>query len=423
MSNNSQRSKKIHLYLLEVDNVAVNLSAALDARFKPDQITLCYLPEDQHLAVAQAQVLENAGIDIDALQLPDIHEAEHFRNMLLDWIMDHYDDNVALNASGGVRIHSLLANEVFHTLHLPVFYVDSKKNQLIWICHPQRANLYHEDRFEESVSQVSKSSEAKKHLLAQCKTPTSDLVVDLENHINFNQMISAMGVQVLSYVKNLEITREVFDFCDHLVKNFDAYENAISYLNYLASSANQFHETDDLSHHHRQNHHLMDMLFQLEKFGYLRFSNQKHISFKDEETRFFVNGGWLEVYTHYLLANHAGVEQLEIQEVVRGLEIGRKVKGQLVKNELDVALLANNKLYVIECKTKQYHHQNDADEVIYKLDYLQDLLGGMHCKAMLITLHPIPNHLLSRANSMNIEVCSARGLKDLSSRLRQWIQA
>ncbi len=54
--SNRKKSKTVHLYLLEVENVAVNLSAAFDSRFKPDQITLGYLEEDQHLAVAQAQV-------------------------------------------------------------------------------------------------------------------------------------------------------------------------------------------------------------------------------------------------------------------------------------------------------------------------------------------------------------------------------
>ena len=66
------------------------------------------------------------------------------------------------------------------------------------------------------------------------------------------------------------------------------------------------------------------------------------------------DGGWLEETTYGIVRSLAK-KLPTIQDDGHSVEIERLINGQKVLNELDVVVLVNNKLFVIECKTKQFH--------------------------------------------------------------------
>lgn len=151
------------------------------------------------------------------------------------------------------------------------------------------------------------------------------------------------------------------------------------------------------------------------------------LQFIDEAARFFVNGSWLEDHTFSLLFG-LRQELPKIQDIDRGIEIIRQHTGKAVKNELDVAFLHNNHLYLIECKTKRFEinpeHSKihtDGVEVIYKLDTLKGLLSDVHTQVMLLSYQPLSAWDQQRAYDLGVECCTAQQLLHLKAHLKRWI--
>jgi len=124
-------------------------------------------------------------------------------------------------------------------------------------------------------------------------------------------------------------------------------------------------------------------LFQ--QIGLLR-KEGRGIVFPDKNTRFFVNSEWLELYTY---ACCLGLKKSNgIQYVCHSVEVGCQQGKNTILNEMDVALLKDNRLYLLECKTKQFSGNekklSEGADVLYKLDSIRNLLGGLQAKAMLV---------------------------------------
>ena len=114
-----------------------------------------------------------------------------------------------------------------------------------------------------------------------------------------------------------------------------------------------------------------------------------------------------------------------IQDVARNLAIARETAaGEEVPNEIDVACLAENRLYLVECKTRGWKGP-DAGAVgadaLYRLDTLSDLLGGLQARAMLLSYRNLPQAVLRRASDLGIRVCAGPGLRNLPAVLTAWL--
>ncbi|MCV5663125.1 DUF1887 family protein, partial [Escherichia coli] len=89
------------------------------------------------------------------------------------------------------------------------------------------------------------------------------------------------------------------------------------------------------------------------------------LTFANEDARRFSNGEWLETLVH------STVKQIQdtmptIQDRSLNVQVYRKLGESEVRNELDVATVVNNKLHIIECKTKGM--RDDGDDTLYKLE-------------------------------------------------------
>ncbi|MBK5275583.1 MAG: DUF1887 family protein [Desulfuromonadales bacterium] len=107
----------------------------------------------------------------------------------------------------------------------------------------------------------------------------------------------------------------------------------------------------------------------------------------------------------------------------RNVEFVWDEKESPVKNEIDVAFLADNRLYLIECKTKNFEYkQSDANEVLYKLDTLRDYLGGKEARAMFISYNRIPAIHKKRAEELKIRICEGNAIGNIDAGVREWIR-
>ncbi|MGQ0656644.1 MAG: Card1-like endonuclease domain-containing protein [Chromatiales bacterium] len=146
--------------------------------------------------------------------------------------------------------------------------------------------------------------------------------------------------------------------------------------------------------------------------------------FPSERDRFFVNGGWFEIYVYDRMRRLLPDRPI-IQDLAHGVHVQREVRGKPVRNELDVAFLAGNRLHVIECKTRQWNGSEEngpGAEALYKLDSLRDLLGGLQAKAMLVSYQNLPDHDRRRAADLEIGVCAGNQVQRLSEFLREWLR-
>ena len=101
------------------------------------------------------------------------------------------------------------------------------------------------------------------------------------------------------------------------------------------------------------------------------------------------------------------------------VQVTRKIGEKEVRNELDVATVVNNKLHIIECKTKGM--RDDGDDTLYKLESLRDLLGGLQARAMLVSFRPLRYNDITRAMDLGLGLIGPEELKDLRSHLREWL--
>ena len=92
----------------------------------------------------------------------------------------------------------------------------------------------------------------------------------------------------------------------------------------------------------------------------------------------------------------------------------------VVKNEIDIGLIKANRLHLIECKTQRFKEDKDAD-VLYKLDSLRDLMGGLQGRALLVSFNHLDKSSRARAKELAIELCCGSELKNLQQHLQRWL--
>jgi hypothetical protein len=381
-----------HLYLIHDENNIANLTPALDPDFKPNYISLIYESEKQAWAEALEKQYKIAQIEVFMLALPPTTSIEIMRDIVLDHVVT-FEHSWALNIAGGSRPLCAVAHEIFCQLDYAIFYTDTVKDRIVWIHIPQQAPL--PDSFH------------------------------LANHVKLHAFFSSYLGHVLQIEKLAEISQDQLKLFHELTQRVTLYQSALKTLNYFAGTAESTLRSNSIEAHQLKDESIHWLLNRFEQANLLKIERNLHqrqarLQFVDETSRFMVNGGWLENYVQHILTK-VKKKRGSIHEIGRSVEIEWNVQNQIVKNEIDLAFLANNRLYLIECKTKSFKDRNAVNEVIYKLDTLQHMLGGIKCAAMLISYHDIPYAQQRRAAALSIDLCAGKDLHRLEETLLQWI--
>jgi len=249
------------------------------------------------------------------------------------------------------------------------------------------------------------------------------------------------GAELIGTVDRNPIEGQWRALTAELIRGIEKYAAPLSVLNKLASQAEKILRVKFDEHEYKKKHYPSDLLQRIkqliELFSMHKLLRQDYgeLFFTSEKTRFYVNGGWLEEHVFGLL--HKIKPELEamqkinpeenlIQDFGRNLTIVKKNNGAPVKNELDVAFLSDNKLHIIECKTKRFDFNDGPDshgaDVLYKLDTLRDHIGGLQANAMLVSYKPLKQEHLWRAKELGIEVCASKDIQNLHQLLTKWIR-
>lgn len=372
-----------HVCLLNGSMSSV-LTPVIDPSIPSDELIVIVTDEHRREAELLLSIARTRGYKGEIRSLPGTDSTMEIKLALLDIFADlqQRDGEIWLNATGGDRYHTLAAFEAAREYDFPVFVVEPDHDSLYW--------LYPED-----------------------KAP-----LPIQDKLKLHEYFTLFGTQLEVVQHGNGIARELKELGARWAADVEYFGKGLSALNYFAMKAESGGQVtlDDSA---RKNPALMDMLDELETLQYIKMDGDT-LSFRDEQARFFCNGGWLETYVFSLLRGLTS-EVKHIQDHSYGVEIKRKIKNREIKNELDAVALVNNKLHIIECKTGKMEDQN-ATGMLYKLDSLNELIGGVRGRAALVTFNDVNDSVLARAAELDIRVLGPGQLPNLKAALRNWLR-
>jgi len=375
-------SPNVHVMLVSAQ-AAPNLLAALDPDLKPQEAVLLVSGKMQARADALEAVLKEAGVRTARVPLEDEHDFARLENALLDVASRRDGDAVALNVTGGTKLMALAAQSVAQAAGWPVFYVDVDTDEVIWL-----------------------GPQGKRQKLNQ--------------HLRLRHYLLGYGFQLPDDISRPQPNRKYEALRRTLVAQVGCLEQPLSQLNWLAQQAEDRGQLEiAITPELRDCHHLEALLRHFEEACVLAVRNDR-LCFSDDDARTFAKGGWLEHHVYSTVSSLSG--PLEIRDKAANLVV---VDGAGVKNELDVAFLARNRLFAIECKTARMDRPEapKANDTLYKLSEVCRRVGGVGTRGMLVSYRPLRDAEKRLAKALSIEIVCSTDLVRLDEKLKGWVKS
>lgn len=294
---------------------------------------------------------------------------EDIENKLSDVIND--EDFYIINLTGGTKVMSLAVYDFFKLVNAEMYYLTGR-SQYIKV-HPGR----------------------------------SKPVVELKTKISLKDYMIGYG---------FEIKEE-----SNPIRDFKTSQNV---LKYFLNDFNKERDIEILNHlrSRRSRNTTIASVDGLKKFlDCLGFKEETSGKLTKYENR-YLSGDWLEEYLYFFLRTHLDIKENEIG-------LGWVVSKNENRNEFDVLVMKNNKLYLFECKTSIYldseEKQTFIGDTIYKSDSLRNKLG-LFAQTIVFTLSDLnkpklENHL-DRANASRVVLIGKTDIikkDDLINKIKQ----
>jgi len=390
----NKNHKKVIQYCLVSEQPSPNISPLYDDKLKPDEIVLIVSPEqrDSGGATNIAKAMRHTGVKIHTLSISDAwHKDNIIEQIEVDIKQRKNDDcEFILNATGGTKPMSIAAYELFYSQNFPVFYIQN--DQVYW--------LYDPDKNRQSFSLVDK--------------------------LKLKTFLLAHGIDI-EETALVMVPPKCQKLGDIWVNRIETQSKALSRLNWIASNMDKNTLTYTMTDLEIKDDALQSLFDELVHAD-LASVQGKQLMFNSEEARFFANGGWLECWVLKELtsvkANNPKIQDIQFNVKVKYLDNNRSTE---IKNELDVVVLANNRLYLIECKTSRINElsedgsQKKATDSVYKLATLMREIGGTMAKGILTSYHKVNPVDKERAAMLNIKICDGSALKNIKSTMLSMI--
>ncbi len=379
------RRFKTHVCLVS-QNEEVNITPALHSGFKPDHVLLIHTAWHKVKAHHLSLIFNQHEISTDFLEISnkkDIPQISALINQAIIKIIKDSDGNensIVLNMTGGSKLLSIVCSELFVEHKLPIFYVNKETDILHFLpLKDDKSYQFH-----------------------------------LEDRLKIHDYLLAYGIKSINHNPEIETSVAHQKICDQLIQNIDEYKKPLGKFNYYAAQTNKSFQVT-IKHSDFKDLKFISLVNLFSNLHIIEFTG-KTLNFKNEKVRFFCNGGWLEEFVYHQL--QALKKQLLIQDICMGLEIELPCGS---RNELDIALMANNRFYLIECKTKKYSGQSTGNNTLYKLDTLKNY-GSTKSKAMLISYHTLTSSNRRRADDYQLNIISGHQIKHLEKIITEWLR-
>ncbi len=363
-----------HICLVS-DQLLPNLLPCCNHQWRPQQVVLLVTAAMQSRGERLAEMLRQLGCAVSICQL-DSYALDAMQRRLAELMRDHCAAELAINITGGNKLMALAAFMQAWSDDVAAFYVDTAADTLWRLGEPSVA-------------------------------------VPLPDVLGIKRYLGAYGYRLLKGQARQGVARR--DLCLAIVERLEQWEQALPKLNYYAAQAkgslNVVIGRGDVARAD-----FIALLDLLRSAAVLDIADDRLV-FANEQARVFANGGWLEEYVY------AEVEQLRREGRVRDVCLNAVIEDEAgTMNEIDVLFTARNRLFMIECKSKKMHGDHArVDDMVYKLDSLKNLVGGLYGRAMLASCFRPGASDCRRCAGYDITLVAARGLKNLRSTVCRWI--
>ncbi len=361
-----------------------NLTPVLDERTRPEQVVLLVSKDMRQRADWLGEVIKSYGVRVVKKEIRDAWDIEMLTDDILQ-ILSELDEDTGLNVTGGTKPMAIVAHEAFRSSEKPVFYVHPNLDRLLWL-YPQQEP------------------------------------VDLQNRVGLENFLRVHGARISGKVNRDSVPSNWKKVSNSIINEIERFGNPLGALNWLAAKSEVSLSSPPVQDKWKNNRNFRDLLEIFEEKGFLQYVDGV-VRFKDEASRFFVNGGWLEYHVKEILERLRS--RLPIQDIAHSLDVCH-IDLCDVTNELDVVFLSENRLYIIECKTKRFtSKKNDDDQkaadALYKLDVLRDY-GGLKASGMLVSFKKLPEPDKERAEAMGIRTVIGGAIRRLEQEIEKWLK-
>ena len=364
------------------DQPIPNYIPVLDKDFRPKEVILLVTEQMHARAEALTKVLkERCGCKVQSIAIEGEYDMQEMKEKVLAQILKLKEEkeNIALNLTGGTKPMAIAAYNTFRDADFPTFY------------------------FTERTNEVLQMESGERFILQPPK-------------IHIEDYFQLYGYPVRSKNKiTRTVPQERQKIGDILVADNEHFARALSTLNYDISEARRNNpNTLTVRLNYPNTPNLKEILNLLEKHKLLTLRGSS-VQFINKDALQYANGGWLEEYVFNEIKNIPN-----IQDIALNIEIENERKGIKQNNELDVAFLHKNILYILECKTKNYKGEEQAQHELYKLETLKKL-GGIRTQTAFLSYRELPFHIRDRAEGADIEIIEQEDIAVLRKTIENWI--
>lgn len=379
MTDNSRN--RVHILLVS-DQAAANLLPALDPELKPAEALLLVSGKMRPRAEALEAVLREAGVKPRLVALENEHDYGSLENTLLEIAAAREGQELILNLTGGTKLMALAAQSVALAYGWPQFYVDVDTDEVIWLGKDSRRQR-------------------------------------LNQQLRLRHYLQGYGFRLDQEVARPPFSPRHQDLLRTLISQVGSLEKPIAELNWLAQGAEDRKDLETtLSPQQQDSRALEALLRDFSDAGVLSVQGHK-LRFASEIDLGFAKGGWLEHYVFRTLA--ALSDELGLRDKAPNLRV---LDRDGVKNELDVAFMARNRLFVIECKTARMDKPEapKANDILFKLAEICRRVGGLGTRGMLASYRPLREPEKRLAGALRIELVCGAELARLDEKIRAWVK-
>jgi hypothetical protein len=368
---------RTHLCLVSQQGTP-NFLPVLDSRTRPDEVILVVSPDMRARAAWLRAAIEARGVRVSECAIADPWNIASVQDALLDLLSARAGSSIALNITGGTKPMAIAAQEVFRAEGYPVFYVHPERNEILPLW-------------------------------------TGGAPIPIEERVGIAEYLSIHGFTERDRDRR-EFPERYHVLCDEWVNEVERFAESLRKLNRLAQEARARLEVE--MGRWARDERLREVVDKLDRHG-IAVVDGERLCFPDESARFFANGGWLEL--HVARAVEDLGREVGVQDSARSLKV-RSAGG--AGNEMDVAFLAHNRLFLVECKSRQMGGDEEAGpgaEALYKLDTLT-AMGGLNTRGMLVSYQAVEAWDKRRAADLRIRIVEAGQLRNLHRHLCEWMQ-
>ncbi|KLN66403.1 MULTISPECIES: DUF1887 family protein [Vibrio] len=374
----------VHVGIIDQDPIRL-VTPLLDNRTVSDHIVFIGVPAQEDMYLRLHSVLSKRDITSEFFEIPNVANPSKIKQAvsILAEDLKARGEEVKLNASCGLRHRLLSVYEIFRTYHWPIFVVEPNSDRLCW--------LYPDGKDDTQV----------------------------QDRITIDDYLTVFGARGEFSDQELppQLDQKLYELGERWASNALELGPGLATLNYLATTCRKEQRLDVGLSEKQQGYRELNMLLNDLVEAEIATYQGGVLTFANEDARRFSNGEWLETLVH------STVRQIQrdmptIQDRSLNVQVYRQLGEREVRNELDVASVVNNKLHIIECKTKGM--RDDGDDTLYKLESLRDLLGGLQARAMLVSFRPLRHNDITRAEDLGLALIGPDELKDLKSHLANW---